>query len=329
MIRILAAMRRTALLCALAAACVPLVLVAAGCDEASPVAPPGTTLSISVTPSQIAANGTATVRVTVLKANGTPVNPGTEVRLDTTLGTVDPIVETDSTGIAEGTLRGDGRVGMATVTARTGSAEAAMVDVAIGEFAASITLQATPGQVGGGGQVQLLAVIRDDEARPLPGAAVNFLTEVGTLDSRGALVTTNGQGQARDTLRVSEADVEAFSGVSFNVEVVVGGEGGALQRDSVSIRILTGEPVPRFVARAGATQFEVVFDNESEGAPPLSFMWNFGDGGTATQDSPVHDFTRAGNFQVRLTVTNGLGQQESAVCSIEVPVPAPITCQQQ
>lgn len=326
------AMRRTSFsLCLLGVVCLPLVLVAVGCDEASPVAPAGTTLSITVTPSQIGANGTATVRVTALKANGTAVNPGTEVRLDTTLGTIEPIVEIGDGGVATATLRGDGRVGTATVTARAGNAEPATVDVSVGKFAASITLQASPGQVGGGGSVQLLAVVRDDEARPLPGASVNFLTEVGTLESRGGLVTTNAQGQARDTLRVSEADVQAFTGVSFTAEAVVGGEGGTLQRDSVSIRILTGEPVPRFIARRGANQLQVVFDNESEGAPPLTFQWEFGDGATSTQDSPIHDYNQQGTFQVRLTVRNGLNQQESAVCGITVPVPenAPITCQQQ
>lgn len=325
MIRILSAMRTTGLLCALAAACLPLVLVAAGCDEASPVAPPGTTLSISVSPSQIAANGTATVRVTALKANGTPVNPGTEVRLETTRGSVDPIVETDSSGVAEGTLRGDGRVGMATVTARTGSAEPAMVDVEIGEFASSISLQATPAQVTAGGTVDLLAIVRDDEGEPLQGATVNFTTQVGTLDSRGAIVRTNANGQARDRLRVSEADLDGLTSPTFTVTAIVGGEGGEGGSASVMIRALTGEPVARFIARPGSLN-EVIFDNQSEGAALLMFEWNFGDmTPLSNEESPVHDYNQTGSFRVRLSVTNDLGQ-DNASCQITVPLMDSLTC---
>lgn len=319
-------MKKTFLL-PLAAACLPLVLLAPACDEASPVAPAGTVLSISVSPSRIAADGTATVLVTALKANGTAVNPGTEIRLDTTLGTVPNLATTDSSGVAEATLTGDGRVGMATVTARAGAAEAVTVDVEIGEFAATVSLQTSPSQVAAGGSVDLLAIVRDDEGRPLGGANVNFVTQVGTLDSGGSLVFTDSQGEATDVLRVSEADIEALTQPTFTVEVTVGGEGGQGGSDMATIRAITDEPVALFIARPSSLN-EVIFDNQSEGPEPLSYEWNFGDGSAPnTQESPVYDYSNEGTFQVRLTVTTEAEDQDSVSCSITVPLDDPMTCQ--
>lgn len=321
-------MRPTPLLCALAAACVFLVLAAPGCDEASPVAPPGTTLSVTATPSQIGANGTSAIRVTALKSNGTPVNPGTEVRLATTLGTIDEIVETDSSGVAEGTLRGNGRVGMATVTARTGSAEPATVEVEIGEFANNITLQATPSQVGPGGTVSLLALVRDDEGRPLQGAGVNFQTELGTLDSRGAIRNTNANGQVTDTLRVSSADIDATPSPSFMVTATVGNEGGTAS-DSQTIRIVRDVPVIRFFPTAAGGN-RVFFRNETTGSEPITFEWDFenDDAPDSTDREPTHVYGSPGSVTVRLDAENSAGS-DTVICEIDVPITADRVCESQ
>lgn len=327
-IRILSAMRRTGLLCALAAVCVPLVLVAAGCDEASPVAPPGTVLSISITPSRFAANGTATVQVTALKANGTPVNPGTEIRLDTTLGTVDPIIETDASGIAEGTLRGDGRVGMATVTARTGTAEPVTLDVEIGEFAADIRLTATPSQVGPGESVNLRALVRDDEGRPLLGANVNFETEVGTLDSGGSILITGSDGEVTDRLRVSQEDLDAFNQPDFDVTAVVGTEGGS-QTATATIRVRSLAPrILFFPEDAGGNR--VFFRNQTTGEEPIDFAWDFENDGTvdSMERQPTADYGSPGQVRVRLDASNSAGD-DTAFCTFTVPVTMTVRCESE
>ena len=94
------------------------------CDQVTPVAPVGSTITISVNPSRIDAQGEAAlVTVIVRKEDGTPVNPGTQVNISTTLGTLDPEVAfTDETGVAKSELSGDGRIGLATVSATTGAA---------------------------------------------------------------------------------------------------------------------------------------------------------------------------------------------------------------
>ena len=66
---------------------------------------------------------------------------------------------------------------MATVKANAGAAEEVEIEVQIGIFAASVTLQASPTTIqSNGGQIDLLAVVRDDTGQPLPGASVNFIT---------------------------------------------------------------------------------------------------------------------------------------------------------
>jgi hypothetical protein len=253
-------------------------LGAAACDKASPVAPEGTVLTISATPSQITPSGTATIRVVALKPNGTPVNPGTLVRLTTDLGTVTPTVEIDRDGVAVGTLAGDGRVGTATVTARAGAAtEGVTTTVLVGRPAATITLQASPSQVPAeGGTVSLLAVVRDETGEPLADAAVNFQTEVGRLASGGAIQRSNAQGQVRDTLQVTQSDLDAISNLtSFQVSVVVGTGSGGTTSDSAEIRINRCAPIAAFTATVGSNQ-TVTLSNVTTGEEPISYLWDFG-----------------------------------------------------
>ena len=47
----------------------------------------------------------------------------------------------------------------------------------------------------------------------------------------------------------------------------------------------------------------VTFENESENA--ITFEWNFGDGGTSTEENPVHAYTAAGTYTVTLTADGG------------------------
>ena len=234
------------------------------CDQVTPVAPVGSTITISVNPSRIDAEGeTALVTIIVRKEDGTPVNPGTQVNISTTLGTLAPEVAfTDETGVAKSELAGDGRIGMATVSATTGAAALVSVDVQIGSVAASITVTATPTNVpkdpqGDEGVIQLLALIRDDTGAPLGGGFVNFFSEAGDLASQGASVVTNELGEARDTLTISRDDVSTLLEPFFLVGAETAIEGGSLILDEVEIDIrgvpalLTLQANPSSVPEAG------------------------------------------------------------------------------
>ncbi len=70
----------------------------------------------------------------------------------------------------------------------------------------------------------------------------------------------------------------------------------------------------------------VRFYSHSEGAGPLSIWWDFGDGTTATEANPEHQYSKGGEYTVRLTVANPMGSStasEIITVSSEIIEPAP------
>ena len=259
-----------------------LLVIGTACDSVDPVAPEGSVLTISVSPTFIELTGEATVTVVARKPNGQPVNKGSEVFFATTLGTIDQAVATDDNGVAEATLRGDGRAGTATITATSGAASAAVSDpIQIGSFAALISLQVTPTVVlEEGGELFLLALVRDDTGVLLPNAVVNFGTEFGVLDSLGAGIVTDINGEATDKLTVSPADVVA-AGSSFQVSAQTAGTGGVEVSASFTVSVAVLEPIAAFsFTISGLT---VTFQSQSTGAEPLKLSWDFDEDGRSRQ----------------------------------------------
>lgn len=56
----------------------------------------------------------------------------------------------------------------------------------------------------------------------------------------------------------------------------------------------------------------VNFTDQSSNAPS-AWLWNFGDGGTSTQEFPSHQYTANGNYTVTLTATNVIGSDSQTV----------------
>ncbi len=278
-------MRRFA---ALALAAAAILLAGPACDRVTPVAPVGATITLSINPSRIAAQGEdATVTAIVRKEDGTPVNPGTQVNFSTTLGTLNPEVSnTDETGVAKTILTGDGRIGTATVTATTGAAAAVAVEVQIGSVAASITLNATPSDVSknpppAGEVIQLLALIRDDTGAPLEGNTVSFDADIGSLASGGAAVMTNELGEARDSLTVTRNNISVLFEPSFFVRAETAIAGGNLISDEVQIDIrgvaatITLQGTPTTVPTAGGDVDLLALVRDNLGDPLEGASVNF------------------------------------------------------
>lgn len=99
------------------------VVIGLACGKASPTAPSGTLLTVSASPTRIGVNGSSTISIIGRTATGTPLRSGTELRVATSLGSIEPIVTTNGNGEATATLRGDGRQGTATVEVTTGVAD--------------------------------------------------------------------------------------------------------------------------------------------------------------------------------------------------------------
>ena len=208
------------------------------CDKGIPTAPAGTTLVVTASPLTIpTSTGTSTITITALRSAGQPVNPGTEIRLDTTLGTIEPIVTTDERGQAFATLRGTGVGGQATVTARSGTATPVPVMVNIGVPAETVTVTAIPASIpdDAPATVSIIAVVRGAGGQAIQGATVVFTTSAGRLASQGAIVSTNANGEARDTLNAS-ADAVANAGTKITVTASAS-SGGATKPGTVEIAI--------------------------------------------------------------------------------------------
>lgn len=265
------------------------LLAVFACDRVTPVAPVGSSITLSINPSRIDAEGEAAViTIIVRKEDGTPVNPGTQVSVSTTLGSLEPETTfTDETGTAKSTLSGDGRIGMATVSATTGAAALVSVELQIGSVAASITLTATPSNVPKDpkeeeGVIELLALIRDDTGAPLGGGVVNFAAETGILDSRGGPKVTNDLGEARDILTVSRNDISTLLDPFFLVSAETAIEGGSLILDELEIdirgvpAILTLQATPGTVQKSdGGIVSLLAFVRDNLGDPLPDAIVNF------------------------------------------------------
>ena len=335
-------------------ACVILLLVAVvpGCDKASPVAPAGTTISLSVNPSRIDISGTASITAIVRRDNGTAVNPGTEVNFSTSLGSLDPdLAKTDDAGVARTTLKGAGQVGVATIEASTGAATPSTVELQIGSLASSATLVASPTAIGkGGGTIELLAVVRDDAGQLLNQLAVNFSTTAGTLESRGAAILTNQLGEARDQLTVTELDIIALTTDVITVTVFASTDGGSLLETTTEIGVrglisnISLQVSPASVAASGGTLklLALVKDDVGLGVQGagVNFVSQAGtlasgggvlrtDSGGQAEDSlslTVQDIDALGTrtFKVQAFSTDSTGAQITAEFTVSVQSGAPI-----
>jgi len=100
-----------------------LLLACAACDSGThPIAPVGTSMSVTANPASVALDGASQIRIELRgTTTGIPVRSGTEVRLATNLGQVEELVRTDRDGIAQATFQATGEAGMATVTVSSGA----------------------------------------------------------------------------------------------------------------------------------------------------------------------------------------------------------------
>jgi hypothetical protein len=280
-----------------------LVGFAASCDKGTPVAPRGAVLSLTASPTQIGLLGTSQVKVVAQRANGVPVNPGTEIRLHTTLGELPQIVTTDSRGVAHAELRAGDRAGTARISASSGVAEAAVVEVQIGFRPGTLILEANPQSVGlGGGTVSLSARVLDDGGAALSGASVVFSAPRGSFSANP--VTTDGQGRAVTQLSLSANDV-----LGNEVEVTAQATAAGASA-SGNVRIQVRRP-PQASFSFATSGLQVIFTDTSTGNP-TSWHWTFGDGASRSTQNPVHTYAAPGTYTVTLVVSNPEGSDSEA-----------------
>jgi hypothetical protein len=181
----------------------------------------------------VANGGVSVISALVIDPAGTPAANGTVVQFFTTLGSIEPQGKTVD-GVARVNLVADNRSGTAAVTAASGDQSVAVEGgVVIGSanpFLVIVT--ANPARITRGGHSRITANVFDVDGNAIANIPVIFSLEGGsgreTLDSGGAQIFTDTNGQAVDTLRTSasgSADVsvtaETANGVTGTVTVEV------------------------------------------------------------------------------------------------------------
>jgi len=81
-----------------------------------------------------------------------------------------------------------------------------------------------------------------------------------------------------------------------------GGSNVSTQTDYITVAI---EPVASFSSNvtSGAVPLSVNFTDESANSP-ISWLWDFGDGNTSTDQNPAHTYVAAGTYNVTMNATN-------------------------
>lgn len=126
-----------------------------------------------------------------------------------------------------------------------------------------------------------------------------------------------------------EVNWDTPAGVSSQVDLVVlaTAADGRLDRATVHVTVTRPNSAPMAEAGGpynGTTGFPLVVSSAGSIDPdldPLTFHWVFGDGQTSTDPNPTHAWSLAGNYQVRLTLTDGKElAADSALVTISDPV---------
>jgi PKD repeat protein len=92
-----------------------------------------------------------------------------------------------------------------------------------------------------------------------------------------------------------------------------GGSNTETKINYIAIAAAYAQPAASFSANPPtmAQPYTVQFLDRSTG-PPTSWSWNFGDGGTSSEQDPVHTYPGNGTFIVTLEVSNPAGSTKTA-----------------
>jgi hypothetical protein len=316
---------------------------AAACDKVPLLAPSGTAISLYATANSLAVNGTTEITAVLIEGAqgapgqngqpgdpingvGTPVHNGTVVTFTTTLGRIEPAEAKTSNGKATVTLRGDGRSGVATVTAFSGGASRTL-EMNVGAAAATrIVITASPQSLpSGGGTAVVQARVEDQQGNGLFGVPVTFKTTAGTLSATSAV--TGESGEASTTLTTTSA---------ATISATAGGAEGTLT-DEISLTIgarttLSITP-PTTVNVSTPAAFSIaVASSGTETAVVNDAVIDFGDGRSSNLGTLVGGATGAqtvihlyGGAGVRTVTVSGRDAAGSPVSRSTQVAVAPLT----
>ena len=162
-----------------------------------------------------------------------------------------------------------------------------------------------------GGRIEIIVTVYDNYFQPIAGAAVILEADVGTLDSRGAPMTTNQSGQVTDFLEAQhQCTVTIYSGdVTKTVTVP---QEDAPQPNEEPVADFTYSPLDPISGEV--VYFNASASNDADGTIE-KYTWDFGDGTSSGGKTTTHKFDvgefLSKTFTVSLTVVDNEGAHDT------------------
>jgi PKD repeat protein len=84
----------------------------------------------------------------------------------------------------------------------------------------------------------------------------------------------------------------------------------------IDLAAINDTPVADFSTRTYQKKVYLTNNSTDADGDSLTYLWDFGDGSTSTETSPIHNYKRPGTYTIRLTVTDPTGAQTSITKAI-------------
>ncbi|MCE7699546.1 MAG: chitobiase/beta-hexosaminidase C-terminal domain-containing protein, partial [Methanobacterium paludis] len=224
-------------------------------------------------------NGTAVVSIDPASGH---IPDGTVVNFSSLLGSFDPVSVTTINGTAITTFTAN-HTGIGVINATAGSTAVSgnvtVYDVPVAGFTANATSGSSP-----------LTVQFTDTSSNVPSSWAWDFNGDGVVDSTDENPTYTYTSSGIYTVVLTVSNAAGSSTVTKTSYIVV----------DVPVASCTANTT------TGNDALTVQFNDTSINTP-TSWLWNFGDGSTSTDENPVHNYAKAGNYTVTLTATNDYG----------------------
>lgn len=205
------------------------------------------------------------------------------------------------------------------------------------ELATSLTLSASPDVLTQDGQStsQIVIFARDANAQPIRGLSLRVdimvggvVTDFGLLSAKNLSTGSDGRAVTVYTAPKNVDSVDRQTRVTISVTPLSGDARSDLPRQ-VDIRLVPpgvvgGGPttVPDFsISPENPKQLETVLFNAADpllDGKLISYVWDFGDGASASGRAASHSYRDAGTYSVTLTVTDATNATGSRSKSVQV-----------
>jgi len=180
------------------------------------------------------------------------------------------------------------------------------------------------GQVGAMLTSPLVVEVTDARGQPVEGAGVAFeLTSAGQgAEITPATALTDSAGHAQANLQLGDK-VGLQTG---EASVVV--QGGITPRTTFTAlanapSLNNRPPVADFNSHCETLTCQFTDASRDTDGSVTGWSWQFGDGGTSSEENPAHDYSGPGTYTVTLIVTDNGGAADEKTAHIEVTVPLP------